>query len=61
MNYTGEYQLFFYRFDKSLPEYEIGDRIAQMKVGLTPKIEFTEVNELKETDRGALGFGGTGK
>lgn len=60
-NYTGEYQLFFYRFDKSLPEYEIGDRIAQMKVGFNPKIEFTEVNELKETDRGALGFGGTGK
>ena len=59
--YTGEYQLFFYRFDKSLPEYEIGDKIAQMKVGLTPKITFIETDKLKETDRGAEGFGSTDK
>lgn len=59
--FNGEYQMFFYRFDKSLPEYEVGDKIVQMKIGVTPTIEFTEVNELKETDRGAGSFGSTGK
>ena len=59
-NYTGEYQLFFYRFDKTLPEYEIGDRICQMKVGLTTIIDFEVVDELQSTQRGAGGFGSTG-
>lgn len=59
--FNAEYQMFFYRFDKSLPEYEIGDKIVQMKVGFTPKVNFIEVNELKETDRGAGSFGSTGK
>ena len=58
--YTGEYQLFFYRFDKTLPEYDIGDRICQMKVGLTPIIDFEVVDELQSTQRGAGGFGSTG-
>ena len=59
--YTGEYQIFFYRFDKSMPEYEIGDRIVQMKIGITPKIEFIQTDKLKETDRGSNGLGSTGK
>lgn len=59
--YTGEYQVVFYRFDKSLQEYEIGDRVCQLKVGITPKIRFTKTFNLKETDRGAGGFGSTGR
>ena len=59
--YTGEYQVVFYRFDKSMPEYNIGDRICQMKIGITPKIRFTKTFNLKETDRGAGGFGSTGR
>ena len=61
MNYTGEYQVVFYRFDKSLPEYEIGDKVCQLKVGFTPIIKFTETKDLTITDRGAGGFGSTGK
>lgn len=61
MNYTGEYQVVFYRFDKSLQEYEIGDRVCQLKVGITPKIRFTKTFNLKETDRGTGGFGSTGR
>ena len=61
MRYVGEYQAFFYRFDKSMPDYEIGDRVCQLKVGFTPKIGFTKVDELNQTDRGAGGFGSTGK
>ena len=44
-----------------MPEYEIGDRIVQMKIGMTPKIEFIQTDKFKETDRGAGGFGSTGK
>lgn len=59
--YAGEVCAIFYRFDKSLPEYEIGDRICQIKVGLTPIIDFKEVKDLEETDRGSNGFGSTGR
>ena len=59
--YTGEYQLFFYRFDKSMPDYNIGDRICQMKIGMTPKIIFETVEDLANTERGSGGFGSTGK
>ena len=58
--YTGEYQVVFYRFDKSMPEYNIGDRICQMKIGMTPKIDFEIVDKLDITERGAGGFGSTG-
>jgi dUTP pyrophosphatase len=38
-----------------------GDRIAQMIVNKIEKIQFEEVSELPETERGAGGFGHTGK
>ena len=44
-----------------MPKYEPGDRVAQMKIGFTVPIEFVEVEELDETDRGNGGFGSTGK
>ena len=37
-----------------------GDRIAQMIISTHEKAEWIEVNELKETERGAGGFGHTG-
>ena len=58
--YTGEYQVIFYRFDKSMPEYNIGDKVCQMKIGMTPKIDFKIVDKLDITERGAGGFGSTG-
>ena len=60
-NYTGEVCAFFYHVKTDLPKYEAGERVAQMKIGLTVPIEFVEVEELNETDRGAGGFGSTGK
>lgn len=39
---------------------EQGDRIAQAMVIPFPRVQFTEVNELSETVRGAGGFGSTG-
>lgn len=40
---------------------DVGDRIAQGIVIPYPHVEFEEVDELSETDRGAGGFGSTGK
>jgi len=49
----------------TLPEYwgvviKKGDRIAQMIIKKYEKIEFNEVDELNETDRGDGGFGSSG-
>nr|WP_029191477.1 deoxyuridine 5'-triphosphate nucleotidohydrolase [Paenibacillus elgii] len=37
-----------------------GDRVAQALVQPVPHVEFTVVDELRETDRGTGGFGSTG-
>ena len=58
--YTGEYWAYFYHVMPNMPKYEPGDRVAQMKIGITVPIEFVEVEELDETERGAGGFGSTG-
>ena len=59
--YTGEVCAFFYHVMPNMPKYEPGDRVAQMKIGFTVPIEFVEVKELDETERGDGGFGSTGK
>ena len=47
---------------EDLPKhYNIGDKIGQIMILPYPMIEFNEVNELSETDRGDGGFGSTGK
>ena len=58
--YTGEVCAFFYHVMPNMPKYETGDRVAQMKIGLTIPIQFEVVDELDETDRGTGGFGSTG-
>ena len=59
--YTGEVCAFFYHIMPNMPKYKVGDRVAQMKIGLTLPIDFVEVEELDETERGDGGFGSTGK
>lgn len=50
--------------DPSYPSTKVGvkagDRIVQGLVVPIPKVEFEEVEELSETQRGAKGFGSTG-
>ena len=41
--------------------YGIGDRIGQIIIMPYPQIEFEEVDELSETERGTKGYGSTGK
>lgn len=42
-------------------EYEIGDRIGQLIILPYPEIEFEEVDELSDSERGSGGYGSTGK
>ena len=60
-DYRGEYTVALH--NDSDEEYTVchGDRIAQLVIMPCLKVEFEEADELDETDRGAGGFGSTGK
>lgn len=60
-SYRGEICCIFYHVMPDMPKYEVGDKIAQLKLGFTLPIEFKEVTELTKTERGDGGFGSTGK
>ena len=47
--------------DTSINFYKVGDRIAQIMIIPYPPIEFKEVDELSDSERGEGGFGSTGK
>jgi len=38
-----------------------GDRIAQMVIAALPVVDFIEVDELDDTERGSGGFGSSGR
>lgn len=63
--YTGELMIVHRRMDKyDNPEYQVGDRIAQILVRHRERIVWQEVTtqeELGTTERGVSGFGSTGK
>ena len=59
--YTGEICAIFYHVLPTMPKYEIGDKICQIKLGVTGKMEFEVVEELASTERNSGGFGSTGK
>jgi len=60
--YRGELQATFKKTNglDSLA-YKVGDRIAQIMIIPHPPIEFKEVADLSDTERGDGGFGSTGK
>ena len=58
--YRGELQATF-KTTGFRPKYEVGDRGAQIMIIPHPPIEFDEVAELSDTERGDGGFGSTGK
>ena len=58
--YRGELQATF-KTTGFRPKYEVGDRGAQIMIIPHPPIEFDEVAELSDTERGEGGFGSTGK
>jgi dUTP pyrophosphatase len=59
-DYRGEVKVILVNFG---PFYTVnpGDKIAQIVIQKVPDVEFEVVEELSDTDRGAGGFGSTGK
>lgn len=68
MGYRGEIMISFKFRDHDaktihqlVKPYEIGQRVAQMIIMPYPHVDFVEVDELSESDRGDGGYGSTGK
>ena len=63
--YRGELQATFNKITTTIEnqknDYKVGDRVVQIMIIPHPTIEFNEVNELSNTERGEGGFGSTGK
>lgn len=60
-NYRGPIKSVFNPTCEDPEVYELGERFAQLIIIPYPKIEFEEVEELSETERGEGGHGSTGK
>lgn len=61
-SYRGELMLMFKNrdADNHTQPYNVGDRVGQIVIIPYPQIEFEEVEELSDTERGTGGFGSTG-
>ncbi|MBO5763857.1 MAG: dUTP diphosphatase [Bacteroidales bacterium] len=59
-DYRGEIKVILVNLSKEKFTINPGERIAQMVIAKYEKIEWEEVEQLSETDRGAGGFGSTG-
>ena len=59
--YRGEVMAKFRRAQVPAEEYKLGERIAQLIILPYPSIEFEEVGELNDSDRGNGGYGSSGK
>ena len=60
-DYRGEVKVILVNLSDTPFEIVPGERIAQMVIARHEKVEWEEVNELDATERGAGGFGSTGK
>lgn len=58
--YRGEIKAVFYKVADGEP-YKAGDRIAQCKVGISPRLKWIERDIDTNTERGEGGFGSTGR
>ena len=62
--YRGPIKVIYRFIDEDIrypdPYYKTGDRVAQLIIMPYPSIEFEEMAELSETERGEGGFGSTG-
>lgn len=60
-DYRGEVMVALYNQSGEVRTVETGERIAQLVIAPFLKAEFEEAENLADTDRGAGGFGSTGK
>ena len=59
--YTGGLSAVFYHVMPNMPRYKVGQKVCQICLERTEKIDFVEVTELRKTVRGDGGYGTTGK
>lgn len=60
-SYRGEITFRFKPSSTGRGTYTIGDKIGQLIVMPIPEVEFVEVDELDETERGTSGYGSSGE
>lgn len=60
-DFRGSISFVFYNPAVCIVPYWPGDRIGQLLIVPIPAVEFVEAEELSETERGAGGYGSTGK
>ena len=60
-NYRGELKVIAINLDPKTPiSIHVGDRIAQLVIMKVESLNFTEVAQLNDSDRGIGGFGSSG-
>lgn len=60
-DYLGEYIVALHNDSNEIMTIQAGERIAQLVILPCQDIDFKEVDELHDTDRGTGGFGSTGE
>ena len=60
-DYRGEVKVLLVNLGEERVTVDRGDRIAQMVVAPVTRVEFVESEHVNDTDRGAGGFGSTGR
>ena len=60
-DYRGEIQVLLINLSDQAFEIKRGERIAQMVVARHERVQWIETDELSDTERGAGGFGHTGR
>ena len=60
-DYRGEIMVSLYNHSSSVQTIADGERVAQLVITPFLKVEYNEVDELSDTERGEGGFGPTGK
>ena len=60
-DYRGEVMVALHNHSEAVATVEPGERVAQLAIVPFLKAEFVESDSLTDTDRGAGGFGSTGK
>ncbi len=58
--YRGEVRVILINHGQEAFEVTVGMRVAQMAIRRVPSVEFLEVEELNDSERGVDGFGSTG-
>lgn len=59
--YRGEIMFKFNILNPGIETYVVGDRIGQLVILPFPQIEYTEVNELSDSERGTGAYGSSGR